>query len=88
MASGREAGAFLGHMEGLTYIDSKGDGRYVLSNAKDQTMKLWDIRFGYRPTFFEDRYVADKNRKLTDRSTYESTRIRSYSSGFDYRFEK
>ncbi|EPS36783.1 hypothetical protein H072_9569 [Dactylellina haptotyla CBS 200.50] len=44
MASGREAGAFLGHMEGLTYIDSKGDGRYVLSNAKDQTMKLWDIR--------------------------------------------
>ncbi|KAF3941384.1 hypothetical protein ABW19_dt0205598 [Dactylella cylindrospora] len=44
MASGREAGAFVGHMEGLTYIDSKGDGRYVLSNGKDQTMKLWDIR--------------------------------------------
>lgn len=44
MASGREAGAFLGHIEGLTYIDSKGDGRYVLSNGKDQTMKLWDIR--------------------------------------------
>ncbi|KAK6330981.1 hypothetical protein TWF718_003175 [Orbilia javanica] len=70
MASGREAGAFLGHTEGLTYIDSKGDGRYVLSNSKDQTMKLWDIR------------------KLTDRSTYEGTRIRNYSSGnFDYRFE-
>ncbi|KAF3188658.1 hypothetical protein TWF106_005265 [Orbilia oligospora] len=70
MASGREAGAFLGHMEGLTYIDSKGDGRYVLSNAKDQTMKLWDIR------------------KMTDRSTYEGTRIRNYSSShFDYRFE-
>ena len=45
MASGREAGVFAGHMEGLTYIDSKGDGRYVLSNGKDQTMKLWDIRF-------------------------------------------
>lgn len=40
----REVGAFVGHIEGLTYIDSKGDGRYVLSNGKDQSMKLWDIR--------------------------------------------
>ena len=40
----RAAGVFLGHTEGLTYIDSKGDGRYVLSNGKDQTMKLWDLR--------------------------------------------
>lgn len=44
MADGREVGVFAGHTEGLTYVDSKGDGRYVLSNAKDQTMKLWDIR--------------------------------------------
>ncbi|KAG9519938.1 WD40 repeat-like protein, partial [Aureobasidium melanogenum] len=44
MGDGREAGAFVGHTEGITYIDSKGDGRYVLSNAKDQTMKLWDLR--------------------------------------------
>lgn len=34
----------MGHTEGLTYVDSKGDGRYVLSNAKDQTCKLWDLR--------------------------------------------
>ena len=44
LAGGREAGVFLGHTEGLTYVDSKGDGRYVLSNAKDQTAKLWDLR--------------------------------------------
>src|SRR5436190_19331234 len=44
MADGREAGAFVGHTEGLTYVDSKGDGRYVLSNGKDQMMKLWDLR--------------------------------------------
>lgn len=44
MGDGREAGAFVGHTEGLTYVDSKGDGRYILSNAKDQTMKLWDLR--------------------------------------------
>ena len=44
MSDRRAAGVFLGHTEGLTYIDSKGDGRYVLSNGKDQTMKLWDLR--------------------------------------------
>ncbi|KAK3080870.1 L14B protein, partial [Teratosphaeriaceae sp. CCFEE 6253] len=40
----RPAGMFLGHTEGVTYIDSKGDGRYVISNGKDQTCKLWDLR--------------------------------------------
>lgn len=44
MGDSREAGVFMGHTEGVTYVDSKGDGRYVLSNGKDQTMKLWDLR--------------------------------------------
>ncbi|KAF1809963.1 WD40 repeat-like protein [Eremomyces bilateralis CBS 781.70] len=44
LGDGRPAGVFLGHTEGVTYVDSKGDGRYVLSNAKDQTAKLWDLR--------------------------------------------
>lgn len=44
MSDGREAGCFLGHTEGVTYVDSKDDGRYVLSNGKDQSMKLWDLR--------------------------------------------
>jgi DDB1- and CUL4-associated factor 11 len=34
MADNREAGAFVGHIEGLTYIDSKGDGReYAISST-------------------------------------------------------
>lgn len=44
MVDQREAGVLAGHQEGITYIASKGDGRYVLSNGKDQTTKLWDIR--------------------------------------------
>lgn len=44
MRHNREVGVFAGHTEGLTYVDSKGDGRYLLSNGKDQTMKLWDTR--------------------------------------------
>lgn len=54
MADGREAGGFMGHTEGLTYVDSKGDGRYVLSNGKDQTMKLWDLRKMMTTSTFDD----------------------------------
>lgn len=54
MGDGREAGAFVGHTEGLTYIDSKGDGRYILSNGKDQNMKLWDLRMAMSTSRFEE----------------------------------
>lgn len=37
-------GCFIGHREGVTHIDSRGDERYVASNGKDQTLKLWDLR--------------------------------------------
>ncbi|KIW78251.1 hypothetical protein Z517_08085 [Fonsecaea pedrosoi CBS 271.37] len=52
MADGRPAGIFVGHTEGLTYVDSKGDGRYVLSNGKEQMMKLWDLRKMISPNEF------------------------------------
>ena len=38
------AGILVGHTQGLTYLDPKGDGRYLLSNSKDQSAKIWDIR--------------------------------------------
>ncbi|XP_033113165.1 DDB1- and CUL4-associated factor 11-like [Anneissia japonica] len=37
-------GVFAGHTDGLTYVDSKGDSRYLITNSKDQTIKLWDMR--------------------------------------------
>lgn len=54
MGDGREAGAFVGHIEGLTYLDSKNDGRFLLSNGKDQSMKLWDLKMMYTTAQFED----------------------------------
>ncbi|OTB02870.1 hypothetical protein M426DRAFT_61461 [Hypoxylon sp. CI-4A] len=54
MGDGREAGAFVGHTEGLTYLDSKNDGRYLLSNGKDQNMKLWDLKMMYTTARFEE----------------------------------
>lgn len=43
-AEGQAAGVLTGHLEGVTFIDSRGDGRYFISNGKDQTIKMWDIR--------------------------------------------
>ena len=40
----RPAGVLIGHTEGITHLDPKNDGRYLLSNCKDQTARLWDIR--------------------------------------------
>ncbi|XP_013791990.1 LEC14B protein-like [Limulus polyphemus] len=37
-------GILAGHLDGITYIDPKGDGRHLITNSKDQTVKLWDMR--------------------------------------------
>ncbi|KAK7058553.1 hypothetical protein VNI00_002189 [Paramarasmius palmivorus] len=42
--SRKPSGVLVGHTEGITYVSAKGDGRYVLSNGKDQSMRLWDLR--------------------------------------------
>ncbi|KAE8685500.1 LEC14B-like protein [Hibiscus syriacus] len=44
IAKDKPAGVLMGHLEGITFIDSRGDDRYFISNGKDQTIKLWDIR--------------------------------------------
>lgn len=41
---GSPVGVLVGHVEGLTHIDSRGDGRYLITNGKDQCIKLWDMR--------------------------------------------
>ncbi|XP_034942888.1 DDB1- and CUL4-associated factor 11 isoform X2 [Chelonus insularis] len=40
----KPVGVLAGHMGGITYIDPRGDGRYLLTNSKDQSIKLWDVR--------------------------------------------
>ncbi|KIY50649.1 WD40 repeat-like protein, partial [Fistulina hepatica ATCC 64428] len=43
-SSSKPAGVLVGHTEGVTYVSPKGDGRYVISNGKDQAVRLWDLR--------------------------------------------
>uniref|UniRef100_A0A914ELB6 Uncharacterized protein n=1 Tax=Acrobeloides nanus TaxID=290746 RepID=A0A914ELB6_9BILA len=40
----KPVGVFAGHRDGITFIDSRGDDRYLLTNSKDQTIKVWDLR--------------------------------------------
>ncbi|XP_067631124.1 DDB1- and CUL4-associated factor 11 [Eurosta solidaginis] len=37
-------GVFRGHLDGITYIDPRNDGHYLLTNSKDQSIKIWDLR--------------------------------------------
>ncbi|XP_065828421.1 DDB1- and CUL4-associated factor 11-like [Oscarella lobularis] len=57
-------GVLVGHSHGLTFIDPKGDGRHLISNSKDQSIKLWDIRkfCSSREKIYQakDRVVRDK----------------------------
>ncbi|KAG6525691.1 hypothetical protein ZIOFF_015657 [Zingiber officinale] len=72
-ATEKPAGVLEGHLEGITFIDSRGDGHYLISNGKDQTTKLWDIRkmssttkLSTRKTGFDYRWMEypEQDRKL------------------------
>jgi len=43
-SSQKPSGVLIGHTEGLANVSAKGDGRYVISNGKDQALRLWDLR--------------------------------------------
>lgn len=40
----KPVGILAGHSNGITFVDSKGDARYLITNSKDQSIKLWDMR--------------------------------------------
>ncbi len=47
-------GILAGHVDGLTYVDSRGDGRHLITNSKDQSIKLWDMRRFSKPDVQEN----------------------------------
>eukprot|EP00171_Calliarthron_tuberculosum_P017287 IDg17287t1 len=40
----RPCSTFVGHVEGLAHVSSKNDNRFLLTQGKDQCIKLWDVR--------------------------------------------
>lgn len=49
-------GILVGHLDGITYINSKNDGRHLISNSKDQSIKLWDVR-AFSKSGAEERHI-------------------------------
>ncbi|CAL1531011.1 unnamed protein product [Lymnaea stagnalis] len=58
-------GILAGHCDGITYIDSKGDARFFVSNSKDQTMKLWDVRC------FSDQAGIEETKKVVSSQRWD-----------------
>lgn len=74
------SGILCGHIDGITYIDSKNDGRYLLSNSKDQSIKLWDMR-AFSPREAESNLKESMQRRNWD---YRWDRVpKACKSSFD-----
>lgn len=58
-------GILAGHLDGITFIDSRGDGRYLLSNSKDQSIKLWDMRH------LSSKKAQDETRQCVSRQNWD-----------------
>uniref|UniRef100_A0A672URD4 WD repeat domain 23 n=1 Tax=Strigops habroptila TaxID=2489341 RepID=A0A672URD4_STRHB len=61
----RPVGLLTGHRDGVTFLHTRGDGRYVVSNSKDQTAKLWDLRRPAGPASWDYRWQRAPRRALT-----------------------
>ncbi|XP_056635060.1 DDB1- and CUL4-associated factor 11 isoform X1 [Diorhabda sublineata] len=61
----KPVGILAGHTNGITFIDSKGDGRHLISNSKDQSIKLWDIRV------FSDKGTIKRARKVVAQQNWD-----------------
>ncbi len=59
-SNSRPAGMFVGHTDGMTHLDPKGDGRYLISNCKDQTIKLWDMRNMMEPRQYNPKLIREQ----------------------------
>lgn len=71
-----EVGVFVGHLDGITYIDTKNDARYLISNSKDQTIKLWDMR------------VWSRSRSTAADQPQRGRRRTRHQSRWDYRWDE
>lgn len=59
----KPVGILAGHMDGITYICSASDGRHLISNSKDQSIKLWDVRM----------FSSEKAARNTLKAVHEQT---------------
>ena len=91
---------FPGHVDGIAFLDPRGDGRHLISNSKDQTIKLWDIRsllclhdviiLAITPLHFlwNGNYCEPPFRKFSSSSAIKQGRREVSRQRWDYRWER
>lgn len=52
------ASILVGNRAGISCVSARGDGRYVLSNGKDQALRIWDLRKAVPSTTWKERDYA------------------------------
>ncbi|CAF4297504.1 unnamed protein product [Rotaria socialis] len=67
----KPVGIFAGHTNGVTFVHSRTDTRYLISNSKDQSIKLWDMR----------RFAKESAIDLI------RMKANSINNGWDYRYD-
>ncbi|TIB18886.1 hypothetical protein E3P92_00354 [Wallemia ichthyophaga] len=50
----KPSGVLVGHTEGITYVSPKGNERNVLTNGKDSSVRIWDLRRMVSSDDFDD----------------------------------
>lgn len=64
--------SFIGHYDGITYIDPRNDGYHVLTNSKDQSIKIWDMR---QPSNMRNRGCARQHQLSMTKWDYRWDRV-------------
>ena len=77
----RPAGALVGHTEGITHVSARGDGRHIVSNGKDCTARVWDVRAARSSVPSDCSVRSAENRKnITARATAPEVPRRSVAA--------
>ncbi|KAI9222257.1 WD40-repeat-containing domain protein [Blastocladiella britannica] len=74
----RPVGVLPGHTEGITYVASRGDGRYCVSNGKDQCAKVWDVRMCMAPDKFDALPIRERDARIDFDYRYMSYPLGKY----------
>lgn len=84
-------GVLAGHKDGITFIDPRGDSRHLISNSKDQSIKLWDVRrFSSKAALKETCHTVssqdwDYRRENVPKSMLNKTQLEGDTSVMTYR---
>ena len=84
-SSTKAVGVLAGHTEGVAHLDARGDGRYLCSNGKDQTLRIWDVRMMHSTTDFRRMRQTEGQNIAATRMDWDYRWMPYPATGYDVR---